>query len=128
MGFLITWFGRREKSSSSVAKDRLLEVLIHDRIKLPPATLDQIRQEILEVLSKYIDVDKNGMEVSITRADGGAHLTANIPIRRGEALDLSDDAAAEEHPTPSRANRPAPQAAGRNSGPQSFGPPRKRRH
>ena len=38
-----------------VAKDRLKLILIHDRGDLTPDTLDKIREEILQVISKYID-------------------------------------------------------------------------
>lgn len=126
MGFLITLFGRREKSSSSVAKDRLLEVLIHDRIKLPPATLEQIRLEILAVLSKYIEVDRDHMEVSITRADGSAHLTANIPIRR-ETVNMHEPDDAETEGAGSIKATSAAAHSGAGATAQSFGPqPRKK--
>ena len=123
MGFLITLFGRRDKSSSSVAKDRLLEVLIHDRVKLSPATMEQIRKEILEVLSKYVDVDPEAMDVSITRADGTAQLHAHIPIRRGETFNVMEaDAVPGEQPPEDR------HAARPGATPHSMGPQRKRRH
>ena len=40
-----------------VAKDRLRLILIHDRGSLAPEMLDKIREEILEVISKYIEID-----------------------------------------------------------------------
>ena len=40
-----------------VAKDRLKLILIHDRGDLPHETLEKIRMEILEVLSKYIEIN-----------------------------------------------------------------------
>ncbi len=128
MGFLITLFGRRKEASSSVAKDRLLEVLIHDRIKLPPATLEQIRLEILGVLSKYLEVDREHMEVSITRADGSAHLTANIPIRR-EAFNMHepDEDEPDTAKTVTTSTEPGATHPPSVATAQSFGPqPRKK--
>ena len=69
-----------------VAKDRLKLILIHDRGDLSPETLDKIRIEILEVISKYIEIDANDVEISLNRSDdiqweGSPALIANIPIK-----------------------------------------------
>ena len=69
-----------------VAKDRLKLILIHDRGDLTPDTLDKIREEILQVISKYIEIDANDVEISLNRSDsiegeGGPSLIANIPIK-----------------------------------------------
>ena len=67
-----------------VAKDRLKLILIHDRGDLAPETLDKIRKEILEVISKYIEIDANDVEISLNRSDDiegetSPALIANIP-------------------------------------------------
>ena len=69
-----------------VAKDRLKLILIHDRGDLAPETLDKIRKEILEVISKYIEIEVGDVEISLSRSDdiegdGGPALIANIPIK-----------------------------------------------
>ncbi|MEN8077501.1 cell division topological specificity factor MinE [Clostridioides difficile] len=69
-----------------VAKDRLRLILIHDRGDLAPETLDKIREEILEVISKYIEIDVNDVDISLNRSDniegeGSPALIANIPIK-----------------------------------------------
>lgn len=69
-----------------VAKDRLKLILIHDRGDLAPETLDKIRKEILEVISKYMEIDANDVEISLNRSDdiereGAPALIANIPIK-----------------------------------------------
>ena len=69
-----------------VAKDRLKLILIHDRGDLAPETLDKIRKEILEVISKYIEIDANDVEISLNKSDdiegeGSPALIANIPIK-----------------------------------------------
>ena len=73
--------GRAEKNSRSVARDRLKLVLMQDRAALPAPVLEKIRQEILVVLSKYIDIDEPSLEFSVERADDAMALVANIPIR-----------------------------------------------
>ena len=69
-----------------VAKDRLKLILIHDRGDLAPETLDKIRREILEVISKYIEIDINDVEISLNKSEdvegeGSPALIANIPIK-----------------------------------------------
>lgn len=69
-----------------VAKDRLRLILIHDRGDLAPETLDKIKEEILEVISKYIEIDFKDVDISLNKADdvegeGGPALVANIPIK-----------------------------------------------
>lgn len=75
-------FGRTEKSPKSIAKDRLQLVLMHDRADIPAPMLEQLRGEILGVLSKYLDIDEDALDVSVDRMDNTVALVANIPIRR----------------------------------------------
>jgi cell division topological specificity factor len=69
-----------------VAKDRLKLILIHDRGEIAPDIIEKIREEILEVISKYIDIQVEDVEISVNRSDDeeGANtsaLIANIPIK-----------------------------------------------
>ncbi|MBB6622676.1 cell division topological specificity factor MinE [Clostridium gasigenes] len=68
-----------------VAKDRLKLILIHDRGDLPQETLEKIRVEILAVISKYIEIDVDDVEIAVSKSesvDGNSpSLVANIPIR-----------------------------------------------
>ncbi|MFR7817605.1 MAG: cell division topological specificity factor MinE [Clostridium sp.] len=51
-----------EKSSSNVAKDRLKMVLVSDRANCSPDIMEQIKNDIIHVLSKYVDVDLDGLD------------------------------------------------------------------
>ena len=68
-----------------VAKDRLKFILIHDRGDLPHETLEKIRIEILEVLSKYIEIETEDVEIALSKSENieGSNpaLVANIPIK-----------------------------------------------
>lgn len=75
-------FGRTTAKSSQVAKERLKLVLVHDRIKVSPELLDTLKGELIGAISKHIDIDQAGLEVTITRGDKFDKLVANIPIRR----------------------------------------------
>ncbi|AYE34817.1 cell division topological specificity factor MinE [Clostridium septicum] len=68
-----------------VAKDRLKLILIHDRGDLSQETLEQIRTEILAVLSKYIEIEAEDVEIAVSKPEAiegnNPALIANIPIK-----------------------------------------------
>jgi cell division topological specificity factor len=74
--------GRNDKTPKAVAKDRLRLVLMHDRADIPGPMLEQMRHEILAVLSKYVDIDEKALDVTLERDADEVALVANIPIRR----------------------------------------------
>ncbi|MGI6492981.1 MAG: cell division topological specificity factor MinE, partial [Peptococcaceae bacterium] len=82
-------FGR-EGSSKQVAKERLRLVLVHDRSSLSPQLLETLRKELIQVISKYMDIDENGLDVSLDSSGNTVALVANIPVkgmrRTGTAL------------------------------------------
>ena len=85
---------KTKKKSSSVAKERLKLVLIHDRAGTSPSSnvMEMLRKEIIQVISKYFDVEEDEFDVGIKNttdsASGSAEtrLTADIPIRRVKNL------------------------------------------
>jgi len=82
LNFIERLFGKNEKSVKSIAKDRLRLVLMHDRADIPAPMMEDMRREILLVLSKYVDIDESRLDVSLQSADDTVALVANIPIRR----------------------------------------------
>ena len=83
---LLKVFSNKTTTPKDVAKDRLKLILIHDRGYIDPETIDKIRMEILQVLSKYIEIEADDVEIALNRAgsdeDGnGPALVANIPIK-----------------------------------------------
>ena len=80
----------KRKSSSEMAKDRLKLVLVSDRSSCSPEIMERIKNDILEVLSKYVEVDQTGLDIKITQMDTEGvtsdsrtvpALYANIPIK-----------------------------------------------
>lgn len=73
-------------SSRDTAKERLHLVLMQDRANVSADFLDLMRQEIIEVIKKYIDIDESAMDVRLTNqanedgTQGAPALYANIPI------------------------------------------------
>jgi len=80
-------FGKKKTSSKDLAKERLQLVLVHDRANVSPEFLETIKDEIMQVLEKYMDIaDDKGLDIHITTAkseDGNSQvpaLVASIPI------------------------------------------------
>lgn len=87
MGLLNGLFGKKDSSrvhtSSGVAKERLQLALVYDRVKISPELLETIKEEIVEVISKHFDIDRQGMQ--ITLGERNDRLEVNIPVRRSRA-------------------------------------------
>ena len=78
---------KKKKSSGNVAKDRLQLLLISDRTSCSPEIMQAIREDIVKVISKYMDVATDEIDIQITNTDiDGSRqavptLFANIPIK-----------------------------------------------
>ncbi|MGL5260125.1 MAG: cell division topological specificity factor MinE [Lachnospiraceae bacterium] len=63
--FLFNFFSK--KNTSKIAKDRLKILLVSDRIDCSPETLDKLKDEISKVISKYMMIDTEDMEIQVTK-------------------------------------------------------------
>lgn len=74
-----------EIASKQAAKDRLKLVLMQDRASVSPDFFELMKQEIIDVIKKYIEIDEESLEVQLTRGIEagleGPALYANIPIK-----------------------------------------------
>lgn len=80
--FLLRFFGRDTTSSKKIAKERLRLVLVHDRAGVSPHLLEALKNDLISVISEYLDIDTTGLEVSFTQDNDSVALVANIPIIR----------------------------------------------
>ncbi len=77
----------KKKNSGNVAKDRLKLLLVSDRASCSPEIMEKIKNDIINVISKYMDIDSEGLDIQITQTENGEGagssptLFANIPIK-----------------------------------------------
>lgn len=79
---LIGKFFKEDTASKDMAVERLRLVLVHDRANISPGLMEALKEELIEVISKYMDIDENAMEVTFNSGDTSTALVANIPIKR----------------------------------------------
>ena len=83
MSFFNTLFRSKRERSSDIARERLLKVLVDDRVKLTPDMLEQMKAELSAVVAKYVPgVEPDQIEVTLMRGEAIDHLKADIPLRR----------------------------------------------
>ena len=72
--------GRENSSSKNVAKERLRLVLVHDRATISPHMLNQLKEDLIKVISNYMEIDEVNLEVNLNQDDREVALVANIPV------------------------------------------------
>ena len=77
----------KKKPSGEYAKDRLKLLLVSDRANCSPDIMEAIKNDIIAVISKYMEIDASGLDIQITQTDSEEGngkvpaLYANIPIK-----------------------------------------------
>ena len=69
-------------NSRNHAKSRLKLIIAHDRASINPDMMQAMREEILDVVARYVEVDREEMEFSLSNDQRMTSLTANLPIRQ----------------------------------------------
>ncbi len=79
----MSWLDRlfkRKTPSKNVAKERLQLVLRHDRMKLPPGLLAALKDDLIRVISNYVEIDEAGISVELNERNSRRSLVASIPV------------------------------------------------
>ena len=125
-----------QSSSGATAKERLRLVLMTDHLALAPEIIDQMKRDLVEVISRYVEVDQEKVEVNFEREDRALAMLANIPIRAvnrpngGGGSKAGEPAEAAHEPEPLDAVAEMRDEAAEEAAPAGGAPParaRKRR-
>ena len=73
-----------ETSSKDVACNRLRVVLMQDRTNLTPELMERMRKELVELLSKYVEMDKDALELNLEQDGDQVALMLSIPVLRAK--------------------------------------------
>jgi cell division topological specificity factor len=79
----MNWFERllgRQEKSGATAKQRLQMVLIHDRADISPGLLEQIKDDIIEVIAKRLEINPDTVVVNLDNTSQESRLVAEIPL------------------------------------------------
>ena len=116
--FLKRLFGH--PGSSSTAKERLRLVLMTDHLELAPDMIDAMKRDLVDVISRYVEVDREQIDVTFERQDSTLAMLANIPI-------LSVNASRRQRREPTATGSPQRQRGARGRGAGARRRPRRRR-
>ena len=76
--FIKRLFG--QPGSSVTAKERLRLVLMTDHLELAPEMIESMKRDLVDVISRYVEVDRERIEVNFEQQDRALAMLANIPI------------------------------------------------
>jgi cell division topological specificity factor len=79
-GFIDRLLGRQTKSAYQ-AKERLKLVLVHDRTDLPPGVLETLKDDLIQTISRHVDIDPAAVRIEMAQEGREQRLIADIPLR-----------------------------------------------
>ena len=86
----------KQENAKEVACNRLRVVLMQDRTNLTPELLQRMRKELVELLSKYVEMDKDALELNFDQEGDQMALMLSIPVIRAKDEAEIEKALAEE--------------------------------
>jgi len=93
MSILDRFFGtvRGGGGSKEDAKSRLKVLLLHDQVDLSPQQMEAMKSEILDVIARYCEVDRQRVDVRLEKAEDQVSVVSSVPLRRvtGRAATVS---------------------------------------
>ena len=89
----------KEENAKDTAVNRLRVVLMQDRTNLTPELLEKMRGELIELLSKYVEMDKDALELNFEQEGNQMALMLSIPVLRAKDEDEIEDATEKSEET-----------------------------
>jgi cell division topological specificity factor len=80
LNVLRRFFG--EKSSGQVARKRMQFVLMHDRLDITPDVMEAVKNDIIAVLSRYMEIDNKSIKVDFQQGKDFMALVSNVQVKR----------------------------------------------
>ncbi|MCE5336928.1 MAG: cell division topological specificity factor MinE [Desulfobacteraceae bacterium] len=80
LSILKRFFG--EKSSGQVARKRMQLVLMHDRMDITPDIMEALKNDIIGVLSRYMEIDNKSVKVNLEQGKDFTALISNVQVKR----------------------------------------------
>jgi len=71
----------KDSTPGQMARDRLNFILIGDRANISPGMMDNMKQEIIELIKKYVEIDETQINLALESEAESVALVANIPIK-----------------------------------------------
>ena len=80
--------GKSEDKSGNTAANRMRLMLTHDRQEVAPGIMEQMKQEILQVISKYFDIDPAEAEfiIQANHFEAESNFSSKVPLLKGAKL------------------------------------------
>lgn len=72
----------RNDKSGEFAKNRLRVVIMQDRTTFTPILMENLKKDLVEVFSKYLEIDTAGLEFNLEKENDNVGLSINIPIKK----------------------------------------------
>jgi cell division topological specificity factor len=85
--FLERLLGRDQRSARQ-AKERMKLVLIHDRTDLTPSALESLKDELIAVISRHIEIDPAAVDIQVSHEGREQRLIADIPLSSAQRKKL----------------------------------------
>lgn len=82
---LLDLFRRRKETGKDIAAQRLKLVLAHDRANISPGMLEQLKDEIIQVISKHLDIEPDDVRVNFKEDRRETRLIADIPLKNQQS-------------------------------------------
>lgn len=95
-GFLKKLLGK-PSDSKDVAKQRLKFALIYDKLEVSDNILENLHRDMVEVISRYFEIDRDAFKLDIRRSDDLSALVVNTPILGAKHRDASKEREASKN-------------------------------